>query len=115
VTVRLFMDHHVRSAITDGLRSRGVDVLTAYEDRAHRLADELLLERAIQLDRALVTEDADLLRIAEMWLAIGREFSGVVYTHRLRLTIGEAVQDLELIAKLNEPKDMYNRVEYLPL
>jgi hypothetical protein len=31
------------------------------------------------------------------------------------VTIGQWVIDLELIAKVYEPEDMVNRVEYLPL
>lgn len=30
----LYMDHHVPRVITDGLRLRGIDVITAYEDGA---------------------------------------------------------------------------------
>lgn len=33
------MDHHVPRAITNGLRLRGVDVLTAHEDGASELRD----------------------------------------------------------------------------
>jgi hypothetical protein len=32
MAVALYMDHQVERAITSGLRLRGVDVLTAYED-----------------------------------------------------------------------------------
>ena len=32
MSVRLYMDVHVRRAVTAGLRLRGVDVLTAQED-----------------------------------------------------------------------------------
>ncbi len=42
MTVKLYMDHNVPSAITAGLRMRGVDVLTAYEDDAHQLDDPAL-------------------------------------------------------------------------
>jgi len=38
VSVKLYMDVHVRRAITVGLRLRGVDALTAQEDGAARLA-----------------------------------------------------------------------------
>ena len=37
----LFMDHNVPRAIIAGLRSRGIDVLTAHEDSAHGLEDPL--------------------------------------------------------------------------
>ena len=44
--ITLYMDHHVPRAITAGLRNRGVDVLTAYEDNTHELDDPALLDRA---------------------------------------------------------------------
>jgi hypothetical protein len=31
------------------------------------------------------------------------------------ISIGQAVRDLELIAKVLDPADMQNRIEYLPL
>ena len=62
--VSLYMDHHVPSAITEGLRKRGVDVLTAEEDGAARLDDDPLLDRATSLGRVLFSQDQDLLAIA---------------------------------------------------
>lgn len=45
----------------------------------------------------------------------GQHFVGVVDAHQLAVTIGQAVNDLESIAKLYEPQDIESRVEYLPL
>ncbi len=42
--VPLYMDVHVPWAITEQLRRRGVDVLTAIEDKADTLTDEKLLQ-----------------------------------------------------------------------
>jgi hypothetical protein len=114
VSVSLYMDHQVRAAITKGLRRRGIDVVTALEDGAALWDDERLLERATQLGRVVFTQDDDFLAIAHEWQDAGREFAGVVYAHQLRITIGQAVDDLELIALAYEPEDMRNRVEYLP-
>jgi len=108
------MDQHVPSAITSGLRQRAVDVLTAAEDGTAALDDELLLDRALLLGRALFSEDRDLLAIANQRQKSGREFAGVVYAHQLSISIGQAVRDLELIAKVLDPNDLRNRVEYLP-
>jgi len=36
------MDVHVPAAITSGLRSRGIDVLTSQEDQTTRFTDEEL-------------------------------------------------------------------------
>ena len=40
------MDHHIPRAITEGLRLRGIDVITAYEDSASDMDDSALLDRA---------------------------------------------------------------------
>ena len=51
MSIALYMDVHVSQSITDQLRRRGVDVLTAIEDDSAELADEALLERASSLER----------------------------------------------------------------
>ena len=110
----LYMDHHVPSAISAGLRKRGIDVLTTQEDGTTTLEDDLLLDRATSLGRVLFSEDEDLLAIAQHRQAIGQEFAGVVYAHQQNISIGQAIRDLELLAKVLELDDMRNRVEYLP-
>ena len=42
--IALYMDHNVPRAITVGLRLRGVDVITAYEDGADDMDDSQLLD-----------------------------------------------------------------------
>jgi hypothetical protein len=115
MAVSLYMDQHVPKAITTALRLRGVDVLTAYEDGADQLDDEHLLRRAHELKRSLFTQDDDLLEEAGKCHRAGRMFSGVIYAHQLRVTIGVCVQDLEIIAKSAGESDMENQVIYLPL
>lgn len=109
------MDHHVPRAITEGLRIRGVDVLTAEEDHASRLPDDKLLDRAGVLNRVLFTRDEDLLREATERQRSGQTFIGVIYAHQLRVSIGGCIRDLELISKACESEDFINKVEYLPL
>jgi Domain of unknown function (DUF5615) len=109
------MDHHVHAAITEGLRRRGVDVITAQGDGAAEFEDERLLQRATQLGRVLFSQDKDLLILTDQWLQAGIEFSGWVYAHQLSVTIGQAVRDLELIAKTLDLQDTRNRIEFIPL
>ncbi len=115
MTVSLYMDHHVPKAITVSLRLRGVDVITAHEDGADQLDDDELLKRAHELGRALFTQDDDLLAEAAKCQRDGIEFSGVIYGHQLRVTIGICIQDLELIAKSGETEELKNQVIFLPL
>ena len=63
----------------------------------------------------LFTRDADLIAEAVMRQRSGVTFAGVVYAHQLRVSIGQCVAELELIAKVSELGEWVNRVEYLPL
>lgn len=109
------MDVHVPYAITTELRLRKADVLTAQEDGAGQFADSELLNRAAALGRILFTQDGDLLREATRRQRRDKTFAGVVYAHQLSVTIGQCVNDLDLIAQTSEPEDWINRVEFLPL
>ncbi|CAN5610203.1 DUF5615 family PIN-like protein [soil metagenome] len=113
--LRLYMDHHVPRAITNGLRLRGVDVLTAYEDDASELEDPDLLDHAAELRRVLFTQDDDLLVEATRRQHSSLSFHGVIYAHQLRASIGRCVEDLELIATVGSDEDVINQVIFLPL
>jgi hypothetical protein len=115
MSVALYMDVHVRRAVTNGLRLRGVDVLTTQEDGTARWPDDRLLDRAGELGRILFSQDDDLLAESEIRQREGRPFAGVIYAHQLAITIGQCVKDLKLIAKAADPEDLANRVEFLPL
>lgn len=109
------MDHHVPRAITNGLRLRGVDVLTAHEDGAAELSDPTILDRAAELERVLFTQDDDLLAEATQRQRREQPFRGVIYAHQLRTSIGACVRDLELVARVGEPADMVGQTLFLPL
>lgn len=109
------MDVHVPRPITRGLRRRAVEVLTAQEDGTARWEDNDLLDRASNLYRILFSQDEDLLAEAAARQREGRRFAGVIYAPQLALSIGQFVDELELIGKAGEPADFSDRVTYLPL
>jgi hypothetical protein len=113
--LRLYMDVHVKAAITAGIRRRGIDAVTAQEDGATRLEDVPLLDRATALGRVLFSQDDDLLAIARARQTQGVFFAGLIYGHQLAATIGKYVLDLEVVCTVLDPEDMANRIEYLPL
>ena len=113
--VRFLMNHNVRRAITSGLRLRGVDVITAFEEGVHQLPDPQLLDRATALGRVLFTRDDDLVAEARSRQQEGTSFPGVIYAHQLSVTVGRCIEDLELIASAGEPEDLADQVLFLPL
>ena len=113
--MKLYMDHHVPEAVTQALRRRGIDVITALEDMRERTDDEELLNRSSQLARILYTQDQDYLTIADHRRKENREFAGIVYAHQQSISLGKAIADLELIVQALEAADMQNQVQFLPL
>ena len=71
MALTLYMDVHMPRAITNGLRRRGVQVVTAQEDGTAELKDPPLLDRATELDCPLYTQDDDLLAEARRRQAEG--------------------------------------------
>ena len=114
MAIALYMDVHVPQSITEQLRRRGIDVLTAIEDSSAELADEALLEHASSLGRVLFTQDICFKALAEDWQRHERPFAGLIFGHQLGGTIGQFVKDLELIALASESEEWLNFVEYLP-
>ncbi len=115
MSIKLYINVNVPSSITEGLRVRSVDVVTAQEDGASTLPDPELLNRATAQGRVLVTHDDDLLREGARRQMAGELFAGVIYAHQLNITIGQCVHDLELIAKIGDPEDLAGQVVRLPL
>ena len=109
------MDVHVPAAITRALVLRNVDVLTAQLDGTIKLDDAAMLDRSTSLGRVLFSQDEDLLAEATKRQRSDQPFGGVIYAHQLSITIGQAVNDLELLAKLGTSEEFVNRVEFLPL
>lgn len=113
--LKYYFDQHIPKAIFTGLRLRHIDVVTAYADGTGELDDAALLRRASGLGRVLFSQDDDLLSEATRCQREGETFGGLVYTHQLRLTVGQCVKDLELLSTLLEPRDVENQVVFLPL
>lgn len=115
MAIAFYMDHNVPSSITAGLRVRGVDVITAYEDGTYELDDAILLDRASEMHRVVFTRDDDFLVEAARRQRAGTSFHGVIYAHQLHVSIGICVDQLEIIAKAGKLDDILNTVLYLPL
>jgi len=80
------MDEHVPRAITEGLKIRGIDVLTVQEDGLRGISD-----------KELFSQDIDLIREARRRQGNNEFFSGLIYAHPLKITIGRCIEELELL------------------
>ncbi|MGD9853324.1 MAG: DUF5615 family PIN-like protein [Planctomycetaceae bacterium] len=115
MSVRLYMDVHVDGRVTRALIARGLDVLRAQDDAAAELSDPELLDRATELTRAMVTYDDDFLAEAAMRLRTGEHFGGMVFVHPTGLTLGQLIEQLQIIAECMTLREIQNQIVYVPL
>ena len=115
MSVALYADVHVPILIVKGLRERGVTVLRSQEDGTDEFADPALLDRASGLGYVLLTQDEDFLVEAALRQVSSQFFAGIVFVRQQSLSVRQCIEELELIAKIYDPAQLTNRVEYLPL
>jgi hypothetical protein len=107
-----YVDENVKAAIVDGLRLRGIDLVTAQERGQRQTDDEILLESATLSERLLLTNDTDFLRIHAAWMAAGKRRAGIVYWPQER-TVGVAIVRIHQYALQTSPQDAINFVKFV--
>jgi hypothetical protein len=106
--IKFFTDEHVASAVIQGLRQRGVEVLSIPEAKMLGESDSSILVRATAENFVVFTQDDDFLRLH----ASGVRHAGIVYAAQYT-PIGETIRGLMLIYEILEPDAMLNHVEFL--
>jgi predicted nuclease of predicted toxin-antitoxin system len=106
--ISFYTDEHVSRAVIQGLRHRGIDVLTVPEAGMMGAQDDEHLARARQDGRVIFTQDDDFLRLA----GAGVPHSGIVYS-RQHTSVREILRGLRLICEVLDPEDMVGHVEFL--
>jgi hypothetical protein len=106
--IRFYMDEQVPRAVTEGLRRRGVDVLTAQEAGLIATPDEKHLAYAFQQHRVLFTQDTDFLHLH----TTTPDHCGIAYAHQQR-PVGYIVRGLMLIYEVLSLDEMAGQVEFL--
>ena len=107
--MKFYLDEHIPKGVVEGLRRRGVDVLTVQEAGRSGESDEKQLAFAAREGRALITFDDDFLRLD----ATGIPHAGIIFSQTGRHTVGELIESLMLIANVIEPNEMKNHIEFV--
>jgi hypothetical protein len=107
--VKFYLDEHIPKGVLEGLRRRGVDVLTVQEAGRSGDSDEKQLSFAAREGRVLVTFDDDFLKLD----ATGVSHAGIVFSQPGRRPVGEMIESLMLISSVIEPGEMTNHIEFI--
>lgn len=108
--MRIYADENIERSIIEGLRRRGIEVLSTVELGYSGKPDEFHIKKASELKCVILTHDIDFLRQAS-----SREVnhSGIIFTNPENVSIGQCIRKVELIAKVLTGEDMKNHVEFL--
>jgi hypothetical protein len=102
------LDENMPAAVAEGLRRRGVDVLTVQEAGLRGASDESHVAYAQREGRVVVTQDVDFLRIHTRNIAHG----GIVFAPQT-MPIGAVISGLMLIHELLDHEELIGHVEFL--
>jgi predicted nuclease of predicted toxin-antitoxin system len=106
--VSFYTDEHVSRAVIQGLRHRGIDVLTVPEAGLMGASDEEHLSRALQESRVIFTQDDDFLRLA----AAGHPHAGIVYAPQ-HSSVREILHGLLMVYEVLGAEEMAGQVEFV--
>ena len=97
-------------AIAEQLQRRGIDVITVRDLETFGKGDLRQLNHATDMNRVLCTFDSDYVALA----GEGIPHCGIVFGQQDEHHVGAWVEYLELMHGVLEPKEMINRLEFLP-
>jgi len=115
--LRLAFDENFPIAVYHGLRQRQpiLDVVHITLVGMRQIPDPDLLEWAATAGRVLVSLDRKtLIRFAQDRIQARLPMPGIVLV-RPSLTIGQAIDELELLAMASDPPDLQDLIQFLPL
>ena len=121
MTLRIYTDAHIATAIVIQLRNSGISVVRC-EDVGLKFErnDEVHLVYATGEKRAVLTSDEDFLQIHTRWQQAGMKHTGIIYVqHERKDNIGLIVGTLSFLNEALEgdaatlEEEVYNRIVYI--
>lgn len=106
--IGFYADENVSAAVIEGIRRRGIFVLSTPEAGMLAASDEEHFELASTRKLVILTQDDDFLALA----ARAERHYGIVYARQGK-KIGAIVSGAVLIAENLEASDMENQIEYI--
>ena len=101
-------------ALVQGLRARGLDVVTPIESGLMGRSDRLQLEFAKSQGRVLYTFNVgDFCRLHQEYLEAKESHAGIVVVPRQRFSIGEQIRGLSKLTSVWSATDMADSLVFL--
>lgn len=113
--IRLYVDEDAaETAVIDGLRQRGMDVVSVFDAAMASATDEEQLAFALADNRTLYSLNVgDFCRLHNQWLADGRHHLGIILITRQQISVGEKIRRIDELATRRTAEEMVDRIEFL--
>lgn len=113
--IRLYVDEDAMArALVQGLRARGIDVLTVVEAGMSEQDDRAQLEYATTQGRVLYSFNVGhFWRLHSEYLMQGKNHAGMILVYRQRYSIGEQIRRLLKVLATKSAEEMTNNVHFL--
>jgi hypothetical protein len=107
--IRFYADQNIPGPVVEGLRRRGIDILTAQAAGRCGNTDPDQLSFATLESRGVVSFDPNFLEFHQS----GAQHAGIAWCPARKYSIGDLIQVLVLIHAVMLPEEMASHVEYL--
>jgi hypothetical protein len=113
--IRLYIDEDAMAGIlVKGLRARGADVATVFEEQMTGRSDEEQLEYASERNRTLYTFNVgDFCRLHKEYQSQGKSHAGIIVVYRKRYAAGEQIRRLSDLIHTVSAEEMNDNLLFL--
>jgi hypothetical protein len=115
--IRLFIDEDAMyRSLVNGLRARGVDVITVLDVDRAGIEDEKQLEYAARTKRVLYTCNiGDFHRLHKEWIRRNKSHYGIIFVPQQRYSIGDQIRRILHLSAVKTSEEMENQIEFLSM
>lgn len=109
MSLLLLCDEHIPYPVIQGLRRRGLDVISVQELGLSSEEDKVIMDKAREEKRVIYTQDADFLRLHHA----GHLHCGIIYHHPQSYSIGEAIRKIIIICEVTSIEAIKGHIKFL--
>jgi len=113
--IKLFIDEEMMSrTLINGLRARGIDVISVLDENRQGLDDASQLEFSTLQNRVLCTSNIrDFYKLHVEYLEYNKSHAGIIFVPQKRFSVGEQIKRLLTLIATKIPSTMQSQVEFL--